>query len=289
MGAVDDEKCQKVPESAIPIPPPPVVVGFSNLLDVFPKAVFTSGRGNSKSAVHTRGTTLIMAQEWFFYRNGEQRGPISSAMLKDLVRKGRIARTDLVWREGLDDWTSAGEIKGLFRQSAPGREIPATASKAKTAAPNSTGVSANRSTAEKFCHACGATIDRRAEICPKCGVRQPSVVGQVNLRIDDDNDPRGMLTTPVLISAIGNVAVGIFWVNTCIGIPLGIAMFILCIFEFMFYSDSDRLSPQQLLKKVGTLAIWEIVCGLFNLVSLICGILLLINKGKYERAINARN
>lgn len=26
--------------------------------------------------------------------------------------------------------------------------------------------------ATKFCHACGATIDARAEICPKCGVRQ---------------------------------------------------------------------------------------------------------------------
>jgi hypothetical protein len=25
----------------------------------------------------------------------------------------------------------------------------------------------------KFCHACGRTIDRRAEICPLCGVRQP--------------------------------------------------------------------------------------------------------------------
>jgi Predicted membrane protein len=27
----------------------------------------------------------------------------------------------------------------------------------------------------KFCHACGAQIDPRAEICPKCGVRQPGV------------------------------------------------------------------------------------------------------------------
>lgn len=26
----------------------------------------------------------------------------------------------------------------------------------------------------KFCHACGAPIDARAEICPKCGVRQPA-------------------------------------------------------------------------------------------------------------------
>jgi TM2 domain-containing membrane protein YozV len=28
--------------------------------------------------------------------------------------------------------------------------------------------------ATKFCHACGVAIDARAEICPKCGVRQQS-------------------------------------------------------------------------------------------------------------------
>ena len=26
----------------------------------------------------------------------------------------------------------------------------------------------------KYCHACAASIDSRAEICPKCGVRQPN-------------------------------------------------------------------------------------------------------------------
>lgn len=29
--------------------------------------------------------------------------------------------------------------------------------------------------ATKFCHACGQPIDARAEICPKCGVRQPGM------------------------------------------------------------------------------------------------------------------
>ena len=29
----------------------------------------------------------------------------------------------------------------------------------------------------KFCFACGASIDARAEICPKCGVRQPMQAG----------------------------------------------------------------------------------------------------------------
>ncbi len=35
---------------------------------------------------------------------------------------------------------------------------------------------------EKYCKDCGAVIDARAEICPKCGVRQlpvPSVLGGV--------------------------------------------------------------------------------------------------------------
>lgn len=30
----------------------------------------------------------------------------------------------------------------------------------------------------KHCTSCGAKIDERAEICPKCGVRQPHLPGQ---------------------------------------------------------------------------------------------------------------
>lgn len=30
---------------------------------------------------------------------------------------------------------------------------------------------------EKFCHECGEPINAKAEICPKCGVRQPAVIG----------------------------------------------------------------------------------------------------------------
>jgi len=29
----------------------------------------------------------------------------------------------------------------------------------------------------KYCHACGQVVDARAEICPKCGVRQPDAAG----------------------------------------------------------------------------------------------------------------
>ena len=30
-------------------------------------------------------------------------------------------------------------------------------------------------TSTKYCHACAAILDRRAEICPHCGVRQPGM------------------------------------------------------------------------------------------------------------------
>lgn len=60
-------------------------------------------------------------------------------------------------------------------------------------------------------------------------------------------------------------------------------MFILCVFEFWLYGESDRLPPHKLASRAGTLGIFEIICGLFNLVSFVCGIIVLINIGKYKR------
>ncbi|WP_157288355.1 hypothetical protein [Uliginosibacterium gangwonense] len=37
-----------------------------------------------------------------------------------------------------------------------------------------------KSADEKFCQECGAVIKAKAEICPKCGVRQPAVVGAIS-------------------------------------------------------------------------------------------------------------
>lgn len=37
-----------------------------------------------------------------------------------------------------------------------------------------------RNADEKFCHECGAVIRAKAEICPKCGVRQPMMGAAAN-------------------------------------------------------------------------------------------------------------
>ncbi len=55
-----------------------------------------------------------------------------------------------------------------------GEGIPGWAPPGAQAAP---GPAAPPMAATKFCFACGESIDSRAEICPKCGVRQPYQAG----------------------------------------------------------------------------------------------------------------
>ncbi len=56
-----------------------------------------------------------MSQEWYYTQNGERQGPVSPKQLKQLVTKGEIQPTDLVWTEGKDEWIPASSIKGLFQ------------------------------------------------------------------------------------------------------------------------------------------------------------------------------
>lgn len=48
--------------------------------------------------------------EWFYAKNGNQKGPVSGATLKSMIVSGEIASTDLVWREGMADWSPAATI-----------------------------------------------------------------------------------------------------------------------------------------------------------------------------------
>lgn len=55
-----------------------------------------------------------MATEWYYAKNGKQHGPVSPQELKRLANDGTLLSPDLVWKEGMDDWTPAGQIKGLL-------------------------------------------------------------------------------------------------------------------------------------------------------------------------------
>jgi hypothetical protein len=52
--------------------------------------------------------------DWYYAKNGQQKGPISPAELKKLATSGEIAPTDLVFQEGGTQWVEASTVKGLF-------------------------------------------------------------------------------------------------------------------------------------------------------------------------------
>ncbi|QDT59424.1 hypothetical protein SV7mr_19310 [Stieleria bergensis] len=55
-----------------------------------------------------------MASEWYYGRNGQQQGPVTSNQLKQLAQSGQLLPTDFVWKEGMSEWAKASKVKGLF-------------------------------------------------------------------------------------------------------------------------------------------------------------------------------
>ena len=51
---------------------------------------------------------------WYYARNDQQFGPVSASELKQLGDAGRLSPDDLLWREGMDAWTTAVNLRGLF-------------------------------------------------------------------------------------------------------------------------------------------------------------------------------
>lgn len=56
---------------------------------------------------------------WYFADGDVQRGPVTESQLRALIGTGNLTPEDQVWKEGMEDWTPAGEIPGLFDQAGP--------------------------------------------------------------------------------------------------------------------------------------------------------------------------
>ena len=67
--------------------------------------------------------------ELWYYGDGEQRhGPAPMRELKVLAFSGKLRPTDMVWKQGMAEWTPAAEVAGLFPvklESRPRAETPA--------------------------------------------------------------------------------------------------------------------------------------------------------------------
>lgn len=64
-----------------------------------------------------------MAAEWYYAKNKQKVGPVTFEQLKELVRSVQLARTDMVWQQGMAKWTEASQVEGLF-ESSPPKTVP---------------------------------------------------------------------------------------------------------------------------------------------------------------------
>ena len=53
-----------------------------------------------------------MADQWYYGRDGQHAGPVTSQKLKELVDNGDLQPSDLIWKEGLSEWITAKKVKG---------------------------------------------------------------------------------------------------------------------------------------------------------------------------------
>ncbi len=48
--------------------------------------------------------------QWFYGRDGVQRGPVGEAEVKRMLATGGLRTTDVVWTDGMTQWQPAGEV-----------------------------------------------------------------------------------------------------------------------------------------------------------------------------------
>lgn len=93
---------------------------------------------------------------WHYSVGTESYGPVTLMEMRGLFANGQLHPSDLVWKEGMEEWIPASdqpELQAVIKSS--------NATRTPTVV-----------TASHFCFACGTPTDARADVCPTCGVRQ---------------------------------------------------------------------------------------------------------------------
>lgn len=55
-----------------------------------------------------------MPNQWYYTKDDERQGPVSADELKRLAEAGELQPDDLIWKDGMEDWRPASQLKGLF-------------------------------------------------------------------------------------------------------------------------------------------------------------------------------
>ena len=55
-----------------------------------------------------------MPKRWYYAKGNQKYGPITAENLKQLADSGQLSPNDLVWREGMPQWTNSASVNGLL-------------------------------------------------------------------------------------------------------------------------------------------------------------------------------
>jgi hypothetical protein len=61
-----------------------------------------------------------MAKDWYYAKDGQQRGPFPETHVRQLAASGQILPHDLVWHDGLAEWVAAQSIAGFMPEAGQG-------------------------------------------------------------------------------------------------------------------------------------------------------------------------
>jgi len=84
------------------------------------RELFEAGKVNASTRVRHRGPhnwTPLEQQEafldltgWHYALDGKDKGPVSEGALRELVARGTVSRTTLIWRPGMARWTALSSV-----------------------------------------------------------------------------------------------------------------------------------------------------------------------------------
>lgn len=57
---------------------------------------------------------------WFYAQGDEEHGPVTAVQLRALAEQGSLRPSDLVWKEGMEEWKPANGVRGLFAPEGSG-------------------------------------------------------------------------------------------------------------------------------------------------------------------------
>ena len=65
-----------------------------------------------------------MPDSWYVVKNGNRRGPFTSAQVRQMVATGELKPTDMLWKDGMANWIQASSVTELFAAIQPDDGMP---------------------------------------------------------------------------------------------------------------------------------------------------------------------